>query len=68
MYHLRHKPSKNQAFTQQICRIALTEWDVPIERLSANAIERLADNAQKRFPETCDMRFRNMDDDEKRII
>ena len=47
-------------FAQQICRLALTEWEVTIERLSANAIELIADNALHRFPERCDVRFRNM--------
>ena len=45
-------------FAQQICRIALTEWDVPIERLSEQGIELLAENALQRFPDICDVRFR----------
>ena len=60
MYDLRHKPNKSQAFAQQICRIAITEWAVPIERLSEKALELLADNAQQRFPEICDVRFRKI--------
>ena len=60
MYESQHKTNKSQAFAQQICRIAITEWAVPIERLSVNAIELLADNAQQRFPEICDVRFRKI--------
>ena len=47
-------------FAQQICRLALTEWEVPIERLSGKAIELIVDNAQQRFPEMCDVQFRNI--------
>ena len=60
MYESQHKPNKSQMFAQQICRIALTEWAVPIERLSEKALELLADNAQQRFPEICDVRFRKI--------
>ena len=60
MYDLQHKTNKSQIFAQQICRIALTEWAVPIERLSEKVLELLTDNAQQRFPEMCDVQFRNI--------
>lgn len=60
MYDVGNKPNKSQMFAQQICRIALTEWDTPIERLTEKALELLADNALQRFPEVCDGRFRNL--------
>ena len=60
MYNPHHRPNKSQMFAQQICRIAITEWDTPIERLSEKALELLADNALQRFPEICDVRYRNL--------
>ena len=50
---VKRSPSKSAV-------LRLTEWAVPIERLSVNAIELLADNAQQRFPEICDVRFRKI--------
>ncbi len=60
MYELGHKPTKSQMFARQICYIALSEWDVPIERLSQRSIELIADNALQRFPLMCDERYRNL--------
>ena len=60
MYEFGYKPTKSQMFARQICRIALMEWDVPIERLSQRSIELIADNALQRFPSMCDGRYRNL--------
>ena len=60
MYELGNKPTKSQLLARQICYIALSEWDVSIERLSQRSIELIADNALQRFPSICDARFRNL--------